>query len=76
MYCYYQDQHARPGGVRFVAPVAVGVCHQCGVAVCADHAHKDPYPGAPMLCYECAKLQATNESTIQQSHQIKEPEFA
>jgi len=48
MYCYYQDQHARPDGACFVAPVAVGVCHQCGVAVCAEHAHKNDCPGTPL----------------------------
>jgi hypothetical protein len=76
MYCYYQDHHARPGGVRFVAPVAVGVCLQCGVAVCAEHAHKDDYAGSPLLCHECAQLQPTNDRSVLQTNGVIQPELS
>ena len=74
MYCYYLDQHPRPGGARYVASVAVGICHQCGVAVCAEHAHKDSYPGAPLLCHECARLQVT--TAVRQNNGVGQPELS
>jgi hypothetical protein len=76
MYCYYQDQHKPRGGTYYVAPVAVGVCHQCGVAVCAEHAHKDDYPGAPLLCHECTQLQPTNDRTVLQTNSVIQPELS
>ena len=70
MYCYYQDQHARPGGARYVVPVAIGVCHQCSVAICAEHAHKDDYPGSPLLCHECAQLQPKDGHVVLKTNGI------
>ena len=74
MYCYYQNLHPRPGGVYFNAPIAVGVCHHCGVAVCKEHAHKDDYPGAPLLCHECAKLPLGNGHAVLETNGVKQPE--
>ena len=76
MQCYFKDQHTRPGGVRFALPDAVGICQHCGVAVCEEHAQKDDYPGALLLCYECARLQPRNDRTILQTKRIKQPELS
>lgn len=73
MYCYYQDQHEWAGGFSYIGSEAVGICHHCGVAVCAKHAHKEPSPGAPLLCYECAKLFTTNEHATVQEDDICQP---
>ena len=61
MNCYYCHQH-HPGGTRFGNQPAIGVCHHCGVGLCAEHAHKDAQPGSPLLCVECAKL--SKQSTV------------
>lgn len=74
MYCYYQDQHPRPGGARYIVPVAIGVCRHCGVAVCKEHAYKDEYPGAPLLCHECAQLQQQNGQAVLKTNDIRRPE--
>jgi hypothetical protein len=73
MYCYYQDLHPRPGGVYFITPIAVGVCLQCGVAVCKEHAYKDDYVGAPLLCHECAQLQREVARAALQTNEVKQP---
>jgi hypothetical protein len=76
MYCYYQDQHAHPAGLRYFAPVAIGVCHHCGAAVCAEHGQKGSSPGAPLLCYECAKLQPINGHELVQNNSTRQLEFS
>lgn len=70
MYCYYQDQHTYPGGVRFVPPVAIGVCHGCGVAVCAEHSQKASYKGAPLLCHECASISLADHQPVTKVNEV------
>ena len=53
MYCYYCEKNHPPGGVRYGIPHAVGICHDCGVGVCAEHGEKKA--GQPLLCAACAK---------------------
>lgn len=72
MYCYYQDQHVGSGGLSFIGSEAVGICHHCSVAVCAKHAHKESFPGAPLLCHECAKLSTPNEH-VQNQPRMAQP---
>jgi hypothetical protein len=56
MNCFYCHQQ-HPGGTRFGARAAVGVCRRCGVGVCPEHSHRDQAPGSELLCHECAKLE-------------------
>jgi hypothetical protein len=62
MLCY-QCQEAPPaGGLRLGARQAVGICHDCGVAVCTEHGHKQP--GQPFLCGECSEVRRTTGAGI------------
>ncbi len=54
MNCYICDKTADPEILHYGRAVAVGICHQCGVGVCAQHSQKSTQPGAPLLCVECA----------------------
>lgn len=57
MNCYFCAQH-HPGGTNFGNRSALGICQNCGVGVCLEHSRRDSTPGAPLLCFECAKLLA------------------
>ncbi len=59
MNCYTCNQHGRNAIMRYGMDDAIGVCHNCGIAVCAKHSHKDEKPGAPLLCIPCATLHGT-----------------
>lgn len=54
MNCYYCERTPGPGGLRYHVATAVGICHHCGAAVCAEHSAKSPDAGALLLCSECA----------------------
>jgi hypothetical protein len=56
MNCYVCEKTPGPSGTRYHIKAAVGICHNCGVGICAEHSHKDVQPGAPLLCPACAKL--------------------
>lgn len=56
MNCYICSHEPSLGGTRFHIQEAIGICHNCGVAVCATHSSKSPEAGAPLLCPECARL--------------------
>jgi hypothetical protein len=58
MYCYFCEKR-RPGGTNYGNTMAYGICRHCGVGVCLEHSHRDSTPGAPLLCFECAKLLVT-----------------
>lgn len=55
MNCYFCSQR-RPGGTRFGATTAIGICRNCGVGVCEEQGHKASYPGALLLCDDCAQV--------------------
>lgn len=57
MNCYFCAQH-HSGGTNFGNRSAIGICQNCGVGVCLEHSHRASMPGAPLLCFECAKLLA------------------
>lgn len=57
MQCYYCEKAPLPGGLRYGIREAVGVCHECGVAVCSEHGAKTA--GKPLLCTECSAAQNT-----------------
>ena len=54
MKCYICEKTARVGGTRYAIAEAVGICHNCGVAICLDHSRKAKEPGSPLLCPSCA----------------------
>jgi hypothetical protein len=56
MNCYICDQKPGPGGTRYHVKVAVGICHNCGVAVCGEHSYRAPEIGSLLLCPSCAEL--------------------
>jgi hypothetical protein len=58
MNCYICDQQPCASGTHFHVRPAVGICHHCGIGVCAEHSHKSTDPGAPLLCRQCADLAA------------------
>lgn len=64
MHCYFCAQY-HPGGTNFGNTIAYGVCRQCGVGVCLEHSRRDTTPGAPLLCFECAKSLATAKEKSQ-----------
>jgi hypothetical protein len=56
MICYICDREVHPGGTRYGILPAIGVCHDCGIGVCARHGNKEAVSGAPLLCPDCALL--------------------
>ena len=54
MKCYICEKEAYVGGTRYAIAEAVGICHDCGIAVCLDHSRKAKEPGSPLLCPVCA----------------------
>jgi hypothetical protein len=67
MKCYICEKSTPVGGTCFGVADAVGVCHNCGVAVCIEHSFKAPQPGSPLLCPQCAERERSKKSdtTIQ-----------
>lgn len=63
MKCYVCEKQSGPGGTRYHVRTAVGICHNCGVAVCAEHSYRAPEPGSPLLCPSCAKLMGEQKVT-------------
>lgn len=59
MQCYFCEKAPHPGGLRYGIREAVGVCHNCGVAVCPEHGTKEK--GKPFLCTDCAAAQAAKK---------------
>lgn len=67
MRCYHCLQEPSAGGTTFAIAEAVGVCQQCGEAVCGNHAVKSEFylPSVngnlpkgnrvltPLLCEDC-----------------------
>lgn len=56
MNCYICEKTPGPGGTHYHVKAAVGICHNCGIAVCAEHSDRTPEPGSPLLCPSCAEL--------------------
>ena len=56
MNCYTCNKMPGPGGTNYHVRQAVGVCHNCGVGVCAEHSVKAELEGTPLLCLACAEL--------------------
>jgi hypothetical protein len=56
MNCYICEKAPKRGGTHFGVRAAVGICHHCGIGICAEHSHKDGEPGSPLLCKTCAEI--------------------
>ena len=56
MRCYICDQTSTTFTLRYNVAVAMGICHNCGVGVCAEHSRKKVHPGSSLLCIHCASL--------------------
>lgn len=52
MHCYFCEVEGGPSGTRYGIRQAVGVCADCGVGVCLQHAHREA-AGEPLRCPEC-----------------------
>lgn len=61
MLCYYCEKTPPLGGVRYGIRQAVGICHDCGVGVCAEHGLKQT--GRPLLCAGCEDLRRAKEGS-------------
>jgi hypothetical protein len=64
MKCYTCEKTVRSGGTRLAVADAIGICHDCGVAVCIEHGRKSKEPGAPLLCPGCAEKREKQETPI------------
>jgi hypothetical protein len=62
MKCYLCEKTPGPSGTHYHVKDAVGICHNCGVAVCLEHSSKSSEIGAPLLCPSCAKLLETEKA--------------
>ena len=59
MKCFLCVHTHHPGG--HVSPVpAVGICHDCGIGLCQDHAHRPDGPGTVLLCPDCEARRAAS----------------
>jgi hypothetical protein len=65
MNCYICEKSPGPGGTHYHVKAAVGICHNCGIAVCVEHSDRAPAPGSPLLCPSCAELLRGAEVKIQ-----------
>lgn len=61
MKCYICEKTSHVGGTRYGVADAIGVCHDCGVAVCIEHSRKSKELGAPLLCPGCAEKREKQE---------------
>jgi hypothetical protein len=55
MNCYFCEQIPGPGGTNIRDISADGICHECGVAVCRKHGHKEANPGSTLRCPDCVE---------------------
>ncbi|HSK76219.1 MAG TPA: hypothetical protein VLQ45_07145 [Thermoanaerobaculia bacterium] len=60
MNCYFCETGPHPGAMHLNVSHAVGICHDCGVGVCADHGFREE-AGAPLLCSDCAARRKSAE---------------
>ena len=56
MNCYICEKTPGSGGTHYHVKAAVGICHNCSIAVCLEHSHRDPEFGSPLLCSICTRL--------------------
>jgi hypothetical protein len=56
MNCYICEKTPSPNGTHYHVKVAVGICHNCGIAVCGQHSQREAASGSPLLCPSCARL--------------------
>jgi hypothetical protein len=59
MNCYICEKTSKPMTLRYDIATAIGVCHDCGIGVCAEHSRKARELGAPLLCQDCAMRRET-----------------
>lgn len=59
MQCYFCEKTDPPGGVRYTHTAAIGICRQCGIAICTEHSRKATPPGSALLCLDCAAIKET-----------------
>lgn len=65
MNCFICETTRGPSGTHYHVKAAVGICHNCGVAVCMEHSDRDAKAGSPLLCPSCARFlkeQPTSEA--------------
>jgi hypothetical protein len=56
MNCYICEKTPGPSGTHYHVKTAIGICHNCGIAVCKEHSQRDTELESPLLCPSCAKL--------------------
>lgn len=61
MKCYICEKQSAPNGTRYHVRDAVGICQNCGIAVCEHHARKAIEPSSPLLCEQCFHLFESSE---------------
>ena len=61
MKCYICEKMPGPGGTHYHIRDAIGICHDCGVAVCTEHSFKSAEPGSPFLCPECSTIRMNKQ---------------
>lgn len=72
MNCYICENTPGSGGTHYHVKAVVGICHNCGVAVCLEHSHRDSEPGSPLLCPSCHRLlKATEAKAILQPEALR-----
>lgn len=61
MKCYICEKTPGPGGTHFRVSEAIGICRNCGVAVCVQHSSRSSEPGSPLLCPSCSEFLAKDK---------------
>ena len=56
MNCYICEKTPGASATHYHVKAAVGICHNCGIAVCLEHSRRDAKLGAPLLCPSCNQL--------------------
>lgn len=70
MNCYICDQTSHPITMRYGLSAAIGICHECGIGVCAQHSHRPSDAGSLLLCKACA----TQRGTLPAPHALPSPQ--
>ncbi len=68
MKCYICTKTHHPGGFPSQVP-AVGICHDCGIGLCQDHARRPAGPGTELLCADCETRRLATREIARESHE-------
>jgi hypothetical protein len=69
MQCYICRTTHRPEGTLYGVRPAIGVCRECGVGVCVEHACWGEAPVAPLLCPTHARVGMSQTPTVSEPMQ-------